>query len=57
VLPKAADVAGLIELGTAGMAFTVIVVFADVAGEPVGQVIFEVRIHVTTSVLLNDDDV
>jgi len=48
---------GVIATLTGRFGFTVIVVVGDVAGEPVAQVALEVRIHVTASLLLNDDEV
>jgi len=48
---------GAIATLTGRFGFTVIVVTGDVAGEPVAQVALEVRIHVTASLLLNEDEV
>ena len=53
MLPKAAVVVGLMDAGAVGMALTVMVVVADVAGLPVAQVALEVSIHFTASPLLN----
>ena len=56
MLPKAAVVVGFMDVGMDGMAFTVIVVVALVAGDPVAQVALEVSTQVTASLLLKLDE-